>query len=91
MRTKLLAAWKNESEFWREEVVSCVTLRAVKGDMICTCNNKENGRHFWNSAVPRNFWKKFGQLLEVKLLPRLVSKALGKGELMSALGSMFND
>jgi hypothetical protein len=43
-----------------------------------TWSRRLKGRHFWKTGSLRKVWKNCGQLASVKLLPRLVSKGLGR-------------
>lgn len=59
-------------------LVSCAKLRVALKKEDEVCSSSENGRQSWNVSSPRKLLKNLGQLGEVKLFPRLLSKGCGR-------------
>lgn len=66
---------KNELDVWEGLLVGRLSFGGVGGR---TCRSKEKGKQSWNVEFDRKLLKNAGQLGEVKLLPRLVSKGIGR-------------
>lgn len=57
--------------------------RSARKNELLFCNSRETGEQDWKVALLRKAPKKSGQLWEVKLLPRDVSKGTGRGVVMT--------